>query len=805
MEIKESARKKAAAIISAFAAAAVIFGGTFAWQSISQKVQNETQTNINPGARLHDDFNGTNKDIYVENFTDENNFGVAVYARIRLNEYMEIGVGAGNPDAPDRKVQVIGKADADIKDPSTWAPHLPGRLNQGEVSNSHIPMHKYWSWEMGGKTIYMPTFNKDKDSLEAEVNGTFAGPDGDKTTDEDRYGDYKEYKLGEEKTDTATYAGGISSNETHQAKETIDAKVITMEEWKAMGAPVGNYWVYDVDGWAYWAQAIQPGEATGLLLSSITPENIPDEESYYSINVTGQFATAGDWGDEKTGTGFYEDGITADGLFVLNQAAGQLPKISYMQVKGGFKQYVKAGDSLDFEIDMDIEHPSGKPSETYVLWKSEPDTPSLNGNTFTPTDRMVGHKYKITAISTYDPNVTAFVDVYVYPREAVGVVNGEMDGKTYVDFGDNTFKEIKDDGSLGEFVCGGIDEKIGNGDDKLNVVVIDPAHPVFGSKFIGPDGYDRYYAVGADGKLGTADDVRVTGNPWPNDITDMMADNIVITTAENKNKAKLGKTLKFNAVVTLHGKEIENQDVTWRVTGNKNAGTTINSSGVLSVNINETIGAVLTVYAASTEQQGLERSINITVAPMYEYEDLPNMPVGTTAYATIDGIEWYLLAKDGNKALLWSKNSIGGNITFGSTSVWKDSTIRTYLNGEFINGLTLLKDKAASTALTTRTQYTASTWETTNDKVFFLSEADLFGTNNGTSTSDPKDYTIGNNILVPDIEMRKFNGASYAWLRSPANIVNPGVAIVWSSGAAGSTMPTHTQISMRPALWVEMP
>ena len=46
----------------------------------------------------------------------------------------------------------------------------------------------------------MPTFDKNKDSLAADINGTFAGPDGDPDTDNDRYDDYVEYALDDQKT-----------------------------------------------------------------------------------------------------------------------------------------------------------------------------------------------------------------------------------------------------------------------------------------------------------------------------------------------------------------------------------------------------------------------------------------------------------------------------------------------------------------------------------------------------------------------------------------------------------------------------
>src|SRR5699024_1901336 len=85
-------KRKVLASVSAVAlSAAIILSGTFAWQSINQTAKNEVAgEGINPGGRLHDDFNGETKKVYVENFGEEN-----IFARIRLDEYMEFGEGAG--------------------------------------------------------------------------------------------------------------------------------------------------------------------------------------------------------------------------------------------------------------------------------------------------------------------------------------------------------------------------------------------------------------------------------------------------------------------------------------------------------------------------------------------------------------------------------------------------------------------------------------------------------------------------------------------------------------------------------------
>ena len=362
-------RKIFAAGIAVVLALAIGLTGTFAWQSISQQALNEAaQKYINPGGRLHDDFNGTNKDVYVENFVSADDpAGVPIYARIRLDEYMEIGTGAGlklgDAGYDTKKAQPL-ETGANVNDVSTWKTHLP---EEGNPAGSSSAFRKYFTWEMGGKTVYMPTFNKNKDSLKADINGTLAGPDGDPSTQEDRYKDYVEYIAGQNKQGNAYYdtdendvdegENGLENvnytvqNETHIAAETKEAMVMTMAEWKAKGSPTGPYWVYDTDGWAYWADAIRPGETTGLLLSGIEPTSPLNESWYYGINVVGQFSDGGDWGQED-GTGFYapDAGVppSEDALALLNQAAGQVKDLT-VTAEGDLKETF-GGNSLQFQV-----------------------------------------------------------------------------------------------------------------------------------------------------------------------------------------------------------------------------------------------------------------------------------------------------------------------------------------------------------------------------------------------------------------------------------------------------------------------
>lgn len=809
-------RKIISAVAAGTLAVALALTGTFAWQSISQQAKNETMGAINPGGRLHDYFNGSNKDVFVENFTDPEKGGVPIFARVRLDEYMEIGPDAGKKAMPDgetkRATPLVGGAD--INDVTTWETHIPSDLT-GECENGDTDtFHDYWNWEMGGETVYMPTFNKNKDSLKADINGTYDGADGDPATGEP-FDDYQEYTAGDKITGNAVYDADDNDEdeenpvedvnittvrEEHTAKNTQLAQVITMEDWMAMDAPTGKFWVYDTDGWAYWAEALMPGEATGLLLDGIAPQREPDDNWYYSINVVGQFATRGDWG-QKDGTGFYDEsqGLppSNDALFLLNQAADLLPEITKISIAEGNKTYAKPGETLTLTPEVKVRNATGNAAETAVSWSVDPVTNSFQGGAFTPTEDMVGKTYRVTVTSNYDNSFTAYTDVYVYPADAVGVEKGEIDRKTYVKYADNTFREMKEDGSLGGFVSAGQDNVIGNSDDKAPVYLLKNAN---GEKYLRPNDDNVYYGVGADGLLGTSDDNMVEGGAE-------------VTAAGNASSVKAGKTLAFSSNITLGGAALVEQDVVWTVSGEngKAAGTTINENGVLTVGSNEADKNVLTIRATSTVAPGVYGETTVNVVSL---DAIKNITPGSTETINIDGIDWYVLAKDGNKALMWSKESIQawgnntGKASFSNSSnIWKDSQARTWLNNDFLNSLTILKDFAMESSISTRKEYTSNEeWFVTTDKIFLLSEADLFGTHSGETTTDARDYTHGTEQLVTEISMRKCESklSSFVWLRSPRSTTNNVAGVTNSNGTSGNNAYSNVQGGIRPALWVDI-
>lgn len=317
-------RKKLTATLAASASAAVVLlSGTLAWQSVSQTALNEASDIINPGGRLHDDFNGGNKDIYVENFADE-----PIFARIQLSEYLALTVNKGVTGA-ERANVIIGSVDENGE--RIYEIHLFGE-------DQHNRSDEYWTWITGGSTVYMPTFNRNKDSLAADVNGTYLGPDGIVTElpNDDRYTDYIEYTMGAVESSVEIYDADANSvdevaddfsrldnyvsagnivllDAAHTARGTLNADFISMAAWLDRVEEDGGYdptvhgncWVYDTDGWVYWSGAIEPDTATGLLLDQIKLHGVMDDSWYYAINVTAQFVTADDIG-KLNSTGFYD-------------------------------------------------------------------------------------------------------------------------------------------------------------------------------------------------------------------------------------------------------------------------------------------------------------------------------------------------------------------------------------------------------------------------------------------------------------------------------------------------------------------
>ena len=487
-------KKRITAFLSVLTVFAILITGTFAWINVFQSKTNEFSGEYSPpGGTLHDDFCNPNKHVYIENWG-----GIPLIVRIRLDEFMEIGEGAGLKGPIDNNGSWTGTnnpnnfaqsliAGANINDKTTWKPHIPHDANDPTVCKPGNPgFHDYWGWQMGGQKYYkMAPFNQRESLAYVDTNNNeYFGTGGD-------------------------------------IKQTLNATVLTMQAWISMGSPLGEYWVIDTDGWAYWADYLMPGTATGLLLKKVTLENDPEESYYYAINVLAQMATKNKSGSTDNGTyGNYEDFFNNfdEDHTATNEGKGLLDKIVNGDGSGGSNSGGITTDNGNL-INNRLYLRQGETAHltaSSIFFGTGDVTWATNGtltNRFTFSsyakeatvkaldNAAVGSKLEITAMSVSNPNKKSVVTVVVIPKDAAGVVVGP-DKNLYLDWGDNTFNKIDSDGNIiGPMICGGMDQKPGSADDRSDIV-----YSQNGVKLLGPNPDKSYQAKGADGKLGTADD-----------------------------------------------------------------------------------------------------------------------------------------------------------------------------------------------------------------------------------------------------------------------------------------------------------
>ena len=247
------------------------------------------------------------------------------------------------------------------------------------------------------------------------------------------------------------------------------------------------------------------------------------------------------------------------------------------------------------------------------------------------------------------------------------------------------------------------------------------------------------------------------------------------------------------------------QDVTWSLEGEltEDDSTNISQDGRLYIGGNEPEGGSITVQVETKGLNGdpLSETVTFTVRD-WELTDLKTVPTGTITTAEIDGRDFYLLARNGNRALIWAKESVK-TTHFGNSNQYEGSTAQNSLN-RWLKNKSTLNSKAYATTIYTRQQVNSDDFVTSaNQKVFLLSEADLFGTFSG-GDAKPNDYTWGGKQLVSNesaVRSQLLSSSATTWLRSPRSATT-GVATLTAAGSLG---PHHgVYYGLRPALWITL-
>ncbi len=294
--------KKTQLIIVLVLLASITGTGTLAWVVLSNQ---RSALKPVPNVNLHDDSLGENKDIYVENSGEE-----AIFLRVRLAEYLDYN------GVPVYENTVLD-------DPNTWITHsfTQSETSYGSGVYNYIPencgreLHDIYIWQMGGQKFYMPATSKEKGGGGTEAV-TVKNPVDYADLLQKYFADnsavltlISNYSSGfitsEQLQALKTAIAAIPSNNANKLSEvqlTLGAKVISMTQWvsgddrvNVSKKAIGGFWVVDIDGWCYWANPLQSGEATGLLLNSLTRTGLELDYSHnYGVEAWLQAVTITD-------------------------------------------------------------------------------------------------------------------------------------------------------------------------------------------------------------------------------------------------------------------------------------------------------------------------------------------------------------------------------------------------------------------------------------------------------------------------------------------------------------------------------
>ncbi len=854
-------KKLIASVAAVATSAALLLGGTLAWQSTNQTALNEASDVINPGGRLHDDFDGENKDVYVENFADEN-----IYARIRLEEYFEIITNYGKEGAEkshklvgDKTIdEETGEVDYTYKLFTGYANMQDGVVSAASHTDENSDeTTSYWSWQTGGSTVYMPTFNLNKDSLLADVNGIYEegnvgtisnrfDPDDPQYTE---YTDYAELGVGHKETANELYDGDANdideftdggngnveladiiangensayyanyessielvANQEHTAADTLDAELISMAEWLGMveydenGDPanleyLGNYWVYDEDGWVYWSAPIKPHTATGLLLNGIELNQVMDDTWYYAINVIAQFVTADDVG-KSDGTGFY--GVEKE------------------------KPSENAEKLLGI-IGVEIPEEKVEESDFAITWV---DSTNANFNAGYPWFKNGSNTLQLGATIVRN-GVTETIPA----ADVTWTVSPES----------QTYEEI---GMIATTHT--INASITEDEDADTLTIEDDQYEGLASTGV-------FFTVTATygEHTATKDFVYSDASFYQTVSIDAASHGLQPLSYEG---ATVGNSYQFTRVFRFNETDLsEHFETEWLVTdadGNTVEGATISDNGLFTTTVPGDYKIIariagypateknFVVNAGSNEVFTVKKSIINQIAET-EYmigtvaaggNNTTISSINSKDQILIDGEKYFVVTRDENKkeALLISaagtavyqestatSSTAYSNIKYGATNYWPESYAYKFLNGTesivmpigssygtetaaiasaevtpFLATRPFIEEHALETTYyINKIDTSGTTYEQRASQIFLLSQADIAG-KTGTADADARDYTYSGIRLIEQT-LDQNTALGYSWLRSAYNATNVAYN---ASGTVLSTHPTDGVKSTGPS------
>lgn len=172
-----------------------------------------------------------------------------------------------------------------------------------------------------------------------------------------------------------------------------------------------------------------------------------------------------------------------------------------------------------------------------------------------------------------------------------------------------------------------------------------------------------------------------------------------------------------------------------------------------------------------------------------------------------ENIEWILLTKENEKALLISRYALDCQpyTTKWEEITWEACTLRKWLNNEFFNAAFSDEEKSmiitAAVAADMNPKNGTKPGADTKDKVFLLSIVEVenyFGSDSERECS-PTTYAKSNGVYVAN------NGNCWWWLRSPGYLQSDA-ANVGSNGGVGynGNYVNYETNAVRPAMWIDL-
>ena len=172
-----------------------------------------------------------------------------------------------------------------------------------------------------------------------------------------------------------------------------------------------------------------------------------------------------------------------------------------------------------------------------------------------------------------------------------------------------------------------------------------------------------------------------------------------------------------------------------------------------------------------------------------------------------EAIEWIVLAKEGNRALLISRYALDCQQynTSWTSVTWETCSLRKWLNGTFIRNAFSSDEqriiKSTTVTADKNPSYSTSPGNDTTDKVFLLSitEVNKYFSSNSARQCKGTDYCYAKGAY------KDTNGNCWWWLRSPG-YHSDCAAYVYYDGSVGDygDIVYGADDAVRPALWIDL-